>query len=346
MDTRRTRGRRTIATVALTALVVAACGGDGDTTEPTVDADGDLTGQTVTVLGGFVAPADEAFREAVEGFEEQTGATVDYQGSADFEQLVSSRVRGGNPPDIAMIPQPGLLRDFVAEDRVRALDDIVDTEQLQETLVPGLFEVGTVDGDYYGLPRVVALKSSVWYPPQAFEEAGYEVPATWAELEELTERIADEQDGAAPWCLGIESSGSTGWVITDWIEDILLRTAGPDAYDDWVRGELDFDSPEVTEAAEMFADLTLTEGHVLGGRGAILGTPYGDAPSPMFQDPPGCYLHRQASFISGFFPDAVVEGEDVDVFYLPEVDGGYDGAPCSAPATWPRCSPTTPPPRS
>ena len=321
-------GKPAIAAVAAVALVAAACGDGGETA-----ADGDLAGESVTVLGGFTTPADDAFREAVESFEEETGATVDYQGTADFEQLIRSRVEGGNAPDIAMIPQPGLLEQFVEQGHARPLDDIVNTEQLQDTLIPGLFEIGTFDDGYYGMPRVVALKSTVWYPPQAFDEAGYEVPGTWQELEELTETIAaDSDEGQAPWCLGIEASGSTGWVITDWIEDILLRTAGPDDYERWVEGDLAFDSPEVTEAAEIFDELVLTDGHVAGGRGAILGTPYGDAAAPMFQEEPGCYLHRQASFISGFFPDDVVEGEDVDVFYLPPIEDGWDGNPVNGSA--------------
>lgn len=303
------------------ALLLAACGEDA------ADPDaGEFAGERVQVLGGFTSPADDAFREAVEGFEEATGATVEYQGSADFEQLIRSRVDGGNPPDIGMIPQPGLLGQFVAQEQVRPLDDIVDTAQLEETLIPGLFEIGTYDGQYYGLPRVIALKSSVWYPPQAFEERGYELPETWAELEELTETIAAEGD-VAPWCLGIESAGATGWVITDWIEDILLRSAGPDVYEDWVTGDIAFSSPEVLEAARTFEDLLLTDGHTFGGRGAILGTPYGDAAMPMFDEEPDCLLHRQASFISGFFPDGAVEGEDVDVFYLPPMDDGFDGNP-------------------
>lgn len=310
-----------VAGVLALALVLAACGNGADEER----ADEDLSGMTVQVLGGFLEPADAAFREAAAVFEEQTGATVEYRGTADFPQLVVAQVGGGNPPDIAMIPQPGLLAQFVAEGAARLLNDIVDVDELRETLLPGLVEIGTFDGQYYGLPRVVALKSSVWYPPQAFADAGYEIPETWQELEALSEQMV--ADGNTPWCLGVESSGATGWVITDWIEDILLRTAGPEVYEAWVEGEVAFSSPEVTEAARIFEDLVLTEGRVLGGSTAILATPYGDAPLPLFEDEPGCFLHRQASFISGFFPSGWEDGEDVDVFYLPPIEGGFDGRP-------------------
>lgn len=309
-------------------LLAAACGGGDGEADGGEGADGDLSGMEVEVLGGFTAPFDEAFREAVVPFEEETGATVVYTGSPDFETQIQTRILGGDPPDIAMFPQPGLMNDFIAQGEIRALDDVVDTEELQESLIPGLFELGTVDGSYYGLPRVVNVKSVVWYPPGPFDEAGYEIPQTWQELLGLTDTIAqDSEQGQAPWCVGIEAAGATGWVVTDWIEDLMLRTAGPEAYDAWVAGDLPFSSPEVTRAAELFAEIAFTDGYVLGGRQGMLATPFGDSIAPLFEDPPACYLHRQASFIFGFLPEGVDPASDVAVFYFPPVEGGFDGEP-------------------
>lgn len=321
------RSRWLIALAATLTLLAAACLPEGAGDQ--AGEDGDLSGMTVSVMGAFVEPASTAFLEAAEVFEEETGATVEYEASSDFETLIITRTQGGAPPDIAMLPQPGLMNDLADEGALRPLDDIVDVERLQDELIPGIYELGTIDGDYYGLPRVIALKSAVWYPRPAWEEAGYEIPETWEELMDLTEQIAADTDGAAaPWCIGIESGGATGWVVTDWIEDLLLRTAGPEAYDDWIAGDLPFDSPEVTRAAEMFADIAFSEEYLYGGRQSMLSISFGDAPAPMFSDPTDCYLHRQASFVTGFFPDDVELGEDVDVFYLPPVeDDGYDGSP-------------------
>lgn len=322
--------------IAVLSLMLGAClGGDDSGPEPAAGGTGaageaDLSGMNVSVLGAFVDPADAAFREAVTDFEEQTGATVSYEGSGDFETLISTRVQGGNPPDIAMFPQPGLLRNFVESGDLRPLEDVVDTAALQESLVPGIYDLGVIEGAYYGLPRVLSVKSVVWYPPGPFDEAGYEIPQTWEELLSLTDQIAQDASGdagRAPWCIGIESSGATGWVITDWIEDLMLRTAGPEAYDAWIDGELPFTSPEVTRAAEMFAEIALTEGYVLGGREGIITTPFGDSILPVVEDPPGCFLHRQASFIIGFLPEQAVPGEDVDIFYFPPVEDGFDGNP-------------------
>jgi alpha-glucoside transport system substrate-binding protein len=165
------------------------------------------------------------------------------------------------------------------------------------------------------------IKSLVWYPKDDFDAAGYDIPTTWNELIALSDQIV--ADGGVPWCVGIESAGATGWVATDWIEDIMLRTQPPEKYDEWTSGELPFDSPEIRNALDVLAEIWMNDDYVLGGTIGILQTPFGDAPTPMFDDPPSCWLHRQASFIPAFFPDGTEIGVDVDFFYLPGIDPAY-----------------------
>jgi len=175
-----------------------------------------------------------------------------------------------------------------------------------------------VDGQMVGVWHNADVKSLVWYPAAAFEEAGYEIPETWDELLALSDQMV--ADGRTPWCVGIESSGATGWVATDWMEDIMLRTTSPENYDRWVAGDLKFNSPEVKRAAEVMGEIWFNPDYVFGGTTSILTTPFGDAPTPMFDDPPNCWLHRQASFITLFFPEDVELGTDVNYFYLPPID--------------------------
>ena len=308
---RRHRSHIMAVTAAL-ALLATACPAD-DPDDPDAPENGE-----VHIMGAFVDEHARSFERAIESFEEETGIDVTYEGSGDFETLIVSRVEGGNPPDIALFPQPGLMRDLAEGGHLRELSDILEVDRLEQQLVPGLLELGTHNDELVGVPYTVNIKSLVWYPIQPFEEAGYEIPETWDELHALSDQIRD--DGTAPWCVGIESAGATGWVATDWVEDVMLRTAGPDAYDDWVDGELPFDSPEVRHAFETVGDIWFEEGYVLGGTTAIITTPFGDAPAPLFDDPPSCFLHRQAGFITGFFPEDVEVGVDVDFFYLPPIE--------------------------
>ena len=164
-------------------------------------------------------------------------------------------------------------------------------------------------------------KSFVFYPKKAFDEAGYKVPETWDEMMALTQQIAD--DGDTPWCIGIESGAATGWTMTDWIEDLMLRVAGGENYDKWVAGELKFDSPEVKEALDYIEAIWFNDAYVYGGRAAIPTINFGDAPKPMFENPPKCWFNRQGNFVTTFFPEESVAGVDYSFFYLPGIKEEY-----------------------
>jgi len=132
-------------------------------------------------------------------------------------------------------------------------------------------------------------------------------------------------NGHTPWAVGIEAGGATGWVGTDWIEDIMLRTAGPDVYDKWVNHEIPFNAPEVKAAFEVLGKIWLDPKYVYGGKNTILTTSFGDAQRPMFDSPPKAWMHRQGNFITGFFPDAIQANleEEVGVFALPAIDPAF-----------------------
>lgn len=315
----RSRG---LVLVAALALLAAACVGQGGDAGDGGEGDGGV----VNVMGTWEGEEARLFETTIAPFEEETGIDVKFEGNRDVSTLIITRIEGGSPPDVAFL-QPGLMRSLAERGELRNLGEVLDVSSLQESMVPGMLEIGTVNEEFVAVPFRVTVKSLVWYPQPGWDEAGYKVPQDWDQLQALTDRI--REGGIPPWCIGIESGDATGWVVTDWVEEFMLRTAGPDAYDRWVAGELPFDSPEVTRAAELFAEVAFNEGNILGSRQGMLSLPFGDAPHPMFQDPPDCFLHRQASFIQDFFPEDVNLGEDVGLFYFPPMPtiGEYDGSP-------------------
>lgn len=276
---------------------------------------------TVTVLGVIVGEQQEKLEAALAPFEQETGIDVIYEGTDAFATLLPVRVDSGNAPDVAMFPQPGLMADFAREGALIPISDFIDEATLGEAYSQDWIDLATVDGQAFGLWYRASVKSLVWYSPAAFEAADYETPETWDEMIALTEQIV--ADGNTPWCLGIESGDATGWVGTDWVEDILLRTGGPDVYDQWITHEIPFNAPEVKAAFEQFGDIALNENYVVGGTVGVLSTPFGDSPNGLFADPPECYLHRQANFIASFFPEDVTLGEDINIFPLPGIDPEY-----------------------
>jgi alpha-glucoside transport system substrate-binding protein len=286
---------------------------------------GEYSGTTVVVDGPFTAPDDEYFRQSMQAFEEATGITVDYIGNKEFETSISIRVDAGDAPDIADFPQPGLLARFVQAGKIIDPTTFIPEDWLTQQYNQSWLDMAQMEGP--DGPQTAAVfhrfngKSLVWYPKDDFDEAGYTIPQTWDEMIALSDMIVS--DGDAPWCVGIESQAATGWPATDWMEEIMLRTTSLENYDAWVRGELDFASPEVTNAAETLGELWFTEGYVFGGRDTILSTYFGDAPAPMFEEPPRCWLHKQGNFITGFFPEDAEAGVDYDFFYLPPIDEQY-----------------------
>ncbi len=282
---------------------------------------GEYTGTTVTVDGPFTDADAVKFDKSVEAFEEATGIDVNYIGSKEFEGSISIRVDAGDAPDIADFPQPGLLASFVRQGKIVDPTSWMSEDWLKQQYNQSWLDMGMIEGQTAGVWHRFNGKSLVWYPKDDFEAAGYEVPTTWDEMIALSDMIVE--DGDTPWCVGIESGAATGWPATDWMEEVMLRTTSLENYDKWTTGQLPFASPEVKNAAETLGELWFKDGYVFGGRAAIVSTFFGDAPAPMFEDPPKCWLHKQGNFITAFFPEGVEADKDYSFFYLPPIDEQY-----------------------
>jgi alpha-glucoside transport system substrate-binding protein len=321
--------RSIIVAAMILGVIAPAVGAQAGGTSALDDAfAGKFKGKVVTMAGPFTDNDAVKFDDSMKDFKTKTGIDIKYSGSKEFEASIGIAIEGGNPPDIVDFPQPGLLGTFAKKGKVIDLNTFMDAKKLQENYIQSWIDMGTMDGPkgkiLAGVWGRVNGKSAVWYPKKAFDAAGYKVPTTWDELMALTEQI--KKDGDTPWCVGIESGAATGWAMTDWIEEFMLRTTSLDNYDKWVKGELKFSSPEVKNAVQKVSDLWFTDGNVYGGRKAIATTAFGDAPKPMFENPPKCWLHKQGNFITTFFPKEAKAGVDYDFFYLPGIDAKY-GSP-------------------
>jgi len=276
-----------------------------------------VSGGAVTVLGVWGGDEFESFSAAVAPFTEKTGIGMAFETTKEQSTVLVTRFKAGNPPDIAILPQPGLLVDMAKMGALVPIDTFMDMDQLKKDYTQSWIDLGSYDGKLYGVWVKGALKSLVWYSPKAFAAKGYEVPTTWDEMIALSDQIV--ADGGTPWCVGLESGSASGWPGTDWIEDIMLRTAGPKVYDQWVNHEIPWTDPAVKKAWELFGQIVLNPQYCWGGPNGVMTTGFGDSPTPLFDNPPGCYMHRQASFITSFFPEGVTS-DDYSVFPFPPID--------------------------
>ena len=281
----------------------------------------DLKGETLTIFGPWRGDDETHVQVVLEYFREATGADVKYSSSENYEQQVVIYTQAGSPANISILPQPGLIADLASKGLISPLTD-ADKAWMVENYGAGQswVDIGTAkdkDGkpQFLGFSYKTDVKSLVWYSPENFADAGYEVPKTMEELIALSDKIV--ADGGKPWCIGLGSGGATGWPATDWIEDIMLRTQTPDVYDKWVTNEVKFTDPAVIGALDIFGSFAKNDAYVDGGAAGVASTDFRDSPKGLFTTPPKCYMHHQASFIPSFFPEGTKMGEDADFFYFP-----------------------------
>jgi alpha-glucoside transport system substrate-binding protein len=319
--------RRVITPIALlgvATLALAGCAEGGESDSDSVE------GQTVRISGGITGGEATALQATFDTFTEDTGITVEYTGDKEFEGNIVTKVTGGSAPDIAIVPQPGLLKTLVETGEVKPAPEAVEAN-VDANWSPDWKKYGTFDGVFYTAPMLANIKGYVWYSPASFAEWGVEVPTTYDEVIELTETI-QEKTGTAPWCVGFASGKASGWPGTDWIEDLVLRQGGPEVYDDWVAGDVKFTDPELKEAFDAVGLILQNPEFVNAGFGdvkSINSTAFGDVAAKVADG--SCALTHQASFLSANFLEAkTASGEtpvvapdgDVYGFVLPGIEAG------------------------
>lgn len=304
------------------AIMTTGCGGKGGGTSSGASGNARVEDKTIRIEGAFRGEEEARFQEIVKIFNEKSGYNVVYAGSPDFEVQIQVETQAGTPPDIAALPQPGTMKRFADAGYLKPLPaDVVSA--IDANYAPVWKDLGSHKGLVYGIFHRVNAKSFVWYNKKEWARRGYTVPKTWDELKTLEDKMVS--DGIAPWSVGFESAAATGWVGTDWLEDMMLRTAGPDVYDKWVNHEIAFNDPAVVKALNYCGEVFLNKKYVLGGPNNIIAQNYGDSVKPLFTNPPTAMMNRQGNFITGFMQDEVQANleENVGVFALPSVDAKW-----------------------
>jgi alpha-glucoside transport system substrate-binding protein len=284
-------------------------------------------GGSVSVVASWGGDEQNSFLAMVKPFEDQTGVQVQYTGTRDLNTVLSTRVQAGNPPEIAALPGPGQMAQFAQAGKLTDLSGILDVNQMKSQYAPDWLTLGTVNGKLVGVFMKADLKSTIWYDPKSFSQVNSgDPPKTWNDLMTLSNSIAGS--GKTPWCIGLESAATSGWPGTDWISDILMRSAGPDVYRQWYGGQLAWTSPEVKNAWQMWGQIAGNSKMVYGGAQSMLSTNFANAGTPLFGNPPGCYMERQGDFITGNYTSNnpnLKPVTDFNYFSFPSINSQYSG---------------------
>lgn len=345
MEERSLRWRRATGFLAALAMVAVACGPAGGTaapvettpaaTTPAATAAGsdepaasasapvgfacENVGGEVSVYGTWTGAEQDSFLAMVAPWEECSGAKINYTGQRDLGTALTAGIAGGNTPDVAGLPGPGIMQTWYDEGALKPLD-FVDFAAYEAATPAGFAALGTApDGKLVGIFTKGAVKGLIWYNKATWTTGA---PATWDELNTTARAAATGE--TKQWCIGLESGGDSGWPGTDWIEDIVLRQAGTDVYDGWVAGTTKWTDPAIKAAWETFGDAVANAYDTPSGY--VNATNFGKAANPMFADPPGCLLHHQASFITDFFKnEANATPDQFDFFPFPDIDPANAG---------------------
>ena len=319
----RTRTFALLAVLAalVLALAAAGCGGDdGDGENGNGNGGGEAAPEgvsgDVTIMGVWTGDEQASFQAVIDSFTEiNPDVTVNYNPAGDqLPTVLATAVEGGDPPDLATLPQPGLMRDFAGRGELQPID--FAREAIEENYAESWLELGTVDGELYGLFFKGANKSTIWYNVGVFEGAGVEPPETWEDLTAAAGTL--QQYGVPAYSIG----GADGWTLTDLFENIYLRTAGPELYDQLSNHEIPWTDESVITALERMAEIVGDTDNVAGGTQGALQTDFPTSVTRVYSDPPEAAMVIEGDFVGGVIADSTEAQPETgfNVFAFPSID--------------------------
>ncbi len=296
-------------------------------TAPSNTAAPGLNGAHVRVLGLWSGPELDSFKTVKSAWETESGGLVDWEGAQDLPGVLAARMQAGNPPDIAILPNVGVMQQLARDGKLVSLNSFMDMNQVATDYGPAWIEAGSYNSSLYAIFYKVANKATVWYNPRAFAKAGYTIPKTWDELMALAAKMS--ADGKIPFSIAAPAGPGAGWALTDWVSEIVLNNCGWDLYDQWIAGTVPWTDACVKQSFEKFNQIVQGKGYVLRGTQGILGTTDAAGTFPLYTDPPAAYMDYIASFAQGFiaskYPD-LKPGEDYSFFAFPTINPKYAGS--------------------
>jgi len=307
-------------TMYLLAVIVLALGatvaGCGDDDDDDGGGGGEVSGD-VRVAGVWTGQEADSFQAVLDGFtEENPDVNVEYDAAGDeLPTVLATAVEGGNPPDLAAVPQPGLIADFVEQGALQPLDFASDT--LEENFAEGTVDISRIDGSVYGVLFKAANKSTVWYNVPLFEQAGVEPPETYEDLLQAAETL--NASGAPAYSIG----AADGWTMTDLFENIYIRQAGPEMYDQLAAHEIPWTDQSVKDALETMAQIVGDADNIAGGTAGALETDFPTSVQQAFKENPDAAMVIEGDFVGSEIANSTnAEPEtDFNVFAFPSVEG-------------------------
>jgi alpha-glucoside transport system substrate-binding protein len=300
------------------STLLAACGGGSSKTN---------TSKTLTLLTTWGGEEQASFKATVAPFTQRTGIKVNITATRDMDAQLTIQLRGNNPPDIAILPNPGKMQQLAGQNKLIALDSFLDMNQVHSDYAKSWTDLGSFNGKLYAIFFKTTNKGTVWYNPSQFKSGGYSTPTTWQDMINLSNTIAGK--GKYPWSMGVESGAASGWPSADWVAQIFANQSGPDMYDKWVAHKIPWTDASVKNAFQYFGQIAHGNHYINGAPQSILATNFEPASYGPFKSPPDSYMYYLGDFTEGFitshFKNLKPE-TDFNFFPFPTINDSYKGA--------------------
>ncbi len=283
--------------------------------------------QVVEVLNVWGTDEQAAFNKVIHPFTQQHNITVKIEATRDLDAALSTLIQNNQPPDIAILPNPGKMQELVRQHKLVPLDTFLDMEQIRREYSPFWLDIGSDQGVLYALFFKVANIATIWYSPVHFQSISASIPTTWTELIKLSDNIA--QHNQYPWSMGVKSGAASGWPAADWIAEIYLNLYGPDLYDQWVLHQIPWTHKSLKDAFQMYRQILNGKHYIKDAPQSILDTGFQESCYPPFETPPQASMFYlgdfAATFIANQFKHAKA-GTDYNFFPFPSIEPRYSGS--------------------
>jgi len=307
-------------TASSASALLAACGGTSNS-NPTQKV------STLDVVGTWSGDEQTAFNKVKAPFESQNGVKVNFESTRDVSAILTTRIKANNPPDLAILPNPGAMQQYAQQGALKDISSFVDMDQLKKDYSQSWIDLGSYNNTLYAIFYKAANKGTIWYNPKQFQQDKYETPHTWDEMISLSDKIA--QSGKYPWSIGVENGPASGWPAADWVAQIFLNQSGPDLYDQWVAHKIPWTHNSIKQAFQTFGQIVGGKHYVNGAPQSVLATDFQTSTYAPYNKPPTAYMCYLGDFAEGFISSqfkSLQPGTDFNFFDFPQINSQYSGS--------------------
>jgi ABC-type glycerol-3-phosphate transport system substrate-binding protein len=268
---------------------------------------------SLSITGVWTGQEQKNFQAVINGFTKKNpDVKIKYTSSGDQTPTVlSTAVQGGNPPDLASVSQPGLMKDFASRGKLKPIDFAKGV--INKNYTPSWSTLGSVKGHLYGLFFKGANKSTVWYNVQSFKNAGVKPPKTWTQLLAAAKTL--KASGTPAYAIG----GADGWTLTDLFENVYIRSAGAAKYDALTTHKIKWTDASVKKALQIMGQLLSDTSNIPGGTSGALQTDFPTSVSQVLNLKPKAAMIFEGDFVPGVAKTTAKPVTNYNVFDFPQV---------------------------